>query len=77
LGFTATSPAKAKSAHVHLPAPFLEALRGYGLQFLKTQHDFFAKHFGSLPEVLQKKLGDFSVIKQNINGYYYSQEGGA
>jgi len=56
---------------------FLEALRGYGLQFLKTQHDFFAKHFGILPEVLQKKLGDFSVIKQNINGYYYSQEGGA
>ena len=77
LGVTATSPAKAKSAHVHLPAPFLEALRGYGLQFLKTQHDFFAEHFGSLPEALQKKFRDFSVIKQNINGYYYSQEGGA
>lgn len=53
-GITATSSAKVKPAHVGLPAPFQEALRGDTLQFLKPQYDFVAKHFGILPEAGQK-----------------------
>ena len=76
-GITATSPAKVTPAHVGLPAPFQESLRGDTLQFLKPQYDFVAKHFGILPEAGQKKLGDFGMIKQDSNGYFYCQEGGA
>lgn len=76
-GITATSSAKVKPAHVGLPAPFQEVLRGDTLQFLKPQYDFVAKHFRIFPEAGQKKLGDFGVIKQDSNGYFCCQEGGA